>query len=90
MYREHIMNLPTAFASVLKSLRLENSLSQQQLADKCELNRTFISMLERGIKQPSLTTIFVLAKHLSVAPHELVIRVETKTRRVRWFRNHHG
>lgn len=67
--------------------RLKKNLSQDELAAKCELNRTFISMLERGVKQPTLSTLFVLSKHLGLSAHEFVFMIETKNRRARWFKN---
>jgi transcriptional regulator with XRE-family HTH domain len=39
------------------------------------LDRTFISLLERGLRQPSLTTILQLAGPLGVAPEDLVAEV---------------
>lgn len=36
------------------------------------MDRTYISMLERGIHQPSLTVIFRVAEALSVSPGEIV------------------
>lgn len=72
------MNLEQAFGSVLQELRNENSLSQERLAEKCGLHRTYISLLERGLKNPTLTTLFRLSSHLSISPHEFVQRVDLK------------
>jgi transcriptional regulator with XRE-family HTH domain len=40
------------------------------------MDRTFVSMLERGVRQPALSSIFALAKALGIAPGELVERAE--------------
>jgi transcriptional regulator with XRE-family HTH domain len=64
-----------AFGIVLRDLRQARSLSQETLALESELDRTFISLLERGLRQPSLTTILQLAGPLGVAPDELVAEV---------------
>ena len=61
-----------AFGEVLKQLRRKAKLSQDSLAEKAELERTFISFLERGERQPSLTTIIVLANALEKPPTELL------------------
>ena len=61
-----------AFGQVLKELRTKKKLSQEQLALSCDLDRTFISMLERGVRQPTLTSIIVIAKSLDVPAHQLV------------------
>jgi transcriptional regulator with XRE-family HTH domain len=64
-----------AFGMVLRNLRQGRSLSQETLALESELDRTFISLWERGLRQPSLTTILQLAGPLGVAPEDLVAAV---------------
>ena len=61
-----------AFGMVLKELRKEAGLSQEAFAERAELNRTFISFLERGEQQPTLTTLISLAAALKIGPDELV------------------
>jgi transcriptional regulator with XRE-family HTH domain len=64
-----------AFGIVLRDLRQARSLSQETLALESGLDRTFVSLLERGLRQPSLTTILQLAGPLGVAPEDLVAEV---------------
>ena len=64
-----------AFGIVLRDLRQARSLSQEALSLECELDRTFISLMERGLRQPSLTTILQLSGPLGVAPDELLALV---------------
>ena len=64
------------FGIVLRSLRERKGWSQEELAFECELDRTFISMLERGVRQPTLTSIFVIAEALGVKPSRLLGKVE--------------
>lgn len=64
------------FGFVIKRLRLQRQLTQEQLASLSDLERTFISMLERGIKQPSLKTIGDLAKAFGLKNYELLHLVE--------------
>lgn len=66
------MRLEEAFGLVLKKYRLNTGLSQEKLAELCDLDRTYISMLERGKRQPSISTIFEIGKVLEVAPEVLV------------------
>ena len=47
-------------------------LSQEKLAFKTGLDRTFISMLERSMRQPSLTSILVLAEALEVSAEWMI------------------
>lgn len=66
------------FGEVLQELRRERGLSQEQFGFECELHRTYISLLERGKRIPSLTTIIQLAIALKVPPSEIVQRVESR------------
>ncbi|MBE0576865.1 MAG: helix-turn-helix transcriptional regulator [Desulfuromonadales bacterium] len=70
------MQLQRAFGKILKNLRTEASFSQETLALECGLDRTYISLLERGLRQPSLKTIFTLSRSLKVSPSVLVSLVE--------------
>ncbi|CAM4447949.1 helix-turn-helix domain-containing protein [Paenibacillus tarimensis] len=70
------MKLETAFGIVLKKYRQFSSLSQEELALRCDLDRTFISLLERGHRRPTLNTIFTIAASLKVRPTELIQEVE--------------
>jgi len=54
-------------------------MSQEKLALEANLDRTFISLLERGLRQPSLKTLFAIANVLKVRPHEIVRAVEEET-----------
>ena len=71
-------NLQTAFGDVLRKTRTQAGLSQEQLALDCGLDRTFISLLERGLRQPTLTTLFSLAHSLEIKPSKLIASVEEK------------
>jgi transcriptional regulator with XRE-family HTH domain len=64
------------FGQVLRELRIEKKISQEKLAEYCELDRTYISLLERGLRQPTLTTLFRISKALDMKPSEIVRRVE--------------
>jgi transcriptional regulator with XRE-family HTH domain len=61
-----------AFGKVLREQRMKKGLSQEALALNCDLDRTFISMLERGKRQPSLASIITISKALSIQPDKLV------------------
>ena len=65
-------NLAAAFGKVLRARRTAAGLSQQELAFGADLDRTYISLLERGIRQPSLTVIFSLSRTLDERPERLV------------------
>lgn len=65
-----------AFAEVLKVNRKKNGFSQEKLALNGGLDRTFISLLERGLRQPSLTTILQIAEALNEEPDLLIKEVK--------------
>ena len=68
------MKVEEAFGAVLKAARKEKGLSQEQLALSCDLDRTFISLLERGLRQPSLTSIIALSEALD-KPADLLVKL---------------
>lgn len=65
-----------AFGRVLRRLRTEKGFSQEGLAFECGLHRTYISQLERGLKDPSLGTVFKLAKSLEIEPSEFIKQLQ--------------
>jgi transcriptional regulator with XRE-family HTH domain len=60
------------FGEVLRQVRSEKNISQQNLALEADLDRTYISLLERGLRQPSLSTIFSLADAMGIDAVSLV------------------
>lgn len=48
----------------IKDLRVEKSLTQQELADRCELSKGFISQVERDLTSPSIATLVDLLEGL--------------------------
>ncbi|MFP1813907.1 helix-turn-helix domain-containing protein [Lonsdalea quercina] len=48
----------------VKALRLQAGLSQEAFAEKCGLDRTYISGIERGIRNPTLEVLYILATGL--------------------------
>jgi len=60
------------FAANLRAAREQRGLSQEALAQVGGLHRTEISLLERGQREPRLTTIVTLARALHVEPARLL------------------
>jgi transcriptional regulator with XRE-family HTH domain len=65
-----------AFGEAVRALRKQRELSQEALAFACELDRTYVSGIERGERNPSLTNILKIARALSTRPAELFARAE--------------
>ena len=55
-----------------RALRLEKGWSQEELADQAGLHRTYVSGVERAVRNPTITIVAALAKALGVAPAELL------------------
>ncbi len=85
--RSVALELNDAFGQLLKATREEKGFSQEKLAELSGLDRTFVSMLERGLRQPSLTTLFLLCRSLSLKPSELVSRIEASNPEINPHRN---
>jgi transcriptional regulator with XRE-family HTH domain len=75
------LNIAKIFGEVVQELRRKRGISQEQFGFECELHRTYISLLERGKRIPSLFTIFQLAIVLKVTPSEIIRQVETRLSR---------
>ena len=56
----------------VRRLRLEKGWSQEQLADEVDLHRTYISGIERGVRNPTVKIVAQLAARLDVEPGELL------------------
>lgn len=66
----------SSFGTVLRQLREARGLTQEQLGFECGLRRTFISVLELGQQQPTLTSIFKIALALGMPASDLIKKVE--------------
>ena len=52
-------------------MRLQRGYSQEKLAEKCGFDRTYISLIERGLRNPSFTNLLKLAEGLGSSVSEL-------------------
>lgn len=66
------MELRLVLAENVRRIRLERGLSQEELADAANLHRTYISGIERGIRNIGIDNVGTLAVALEVLPEELV------------------
>lgn len=64
-------NINTAFGKHIAKLRKMQEISQEELAFRCSVHRTYIGALERGEKSPTLNTIEKLAKGFNMPMVEL-------------------
>ena len=71
-----VEQISTVFGQVLREQRISRDLSQEELALAADVDRTFVSQMERGIRQPTITTLIKLASALGIQPSTLIIRME--------------
>lgn len=69
-------NVPTAFGLAVRRLREKKGLTQEEFADRAEIDRTYASGIERGRRNPSLKAIGRIADGLDVSLAHLFREVE--------------
>jgi len=74
------MDIRQVFARNLRRSRHAKGLSQEALAHDAEIDRTYISSLERGVYSASIDTVAKLAAVLGVEPDELLRRSSKPSR----------
>lgn len=70
------IDIKTAFGMAVKVKRVEQRLSQEQLANGADMARSFISRVERGTANPSVSSVMKIADTLECLPSELWFRAE--------------
>lgn len=72
LVRQDRENIARLFGDALRAARNDAGLSQEELAFRAGVDRTFVSRAERGVRQPALATVFQLAQGLGIRASELV------------------
>jgi len=67
-----------AFGQAVRAIRNRRGVSQESLALECGLDRTYISGIERGTRNPSLTNILKIAAALEVPAAELFFSADAR------------
>ena len=68
--------LQTQFGRVVRRRRLEAGLSQESLSERASLHRTYIGLLERGLRMPSIYVARQVARALGTTVAELLTETE--------------
>ncbi|CAI8841170.1 Helix-turn-helix transcriptional regulator [Pseudomonas marginalis] len=71
------MDIGLAFGKVLRQKRKEAGLTQEQLAHDADIQRNYVSLIERGIHLPTIAVVFKLAQALRCPPSVLISELET-------------
>lgn len=67
-----------AFGAVLAARRRQLGMSQELLGFEAGLDRSYVSLLERGLRSPTLDTLFGLCPTLGLTVSQLLILTESK------------
>lgn len=73
-----ITDIGQIFGEVLRRYRSERNISQEELAFQAGVDRTFVSRLERGVRQPTITTLIGLGQALGVSAADLLRETEAR------------
>lgn len=65
-----------AFGRAIREIRYERGLSQEELALRAHIQRSYLGGIERGERNPSLANIVKIATTLNVTPSEILGRAE--------------
>ena len=67
------------FGKIIAGLRQTAGLSQEELADRAEIHRTYVSQIERGLKSPTIVVLLKLSKALDVTSSQIMLLFENDT-----------
>jgi len=76
MIPTHMDHILKQFGARIKKLRHEQHISQEELAERCDLHRTYLGGIERGERNPSLQNIEKIASAFDITLSELFKDVE--------------
>jgi len=66
------LNVQQALGLRVRELRAERGITQEEFAERCGVFRTYMSRVEAGKANPTITMLYVFADALSVTIHELL------------------
>lgn len=81
MSRTQAKAIADAFGTAIREKRHALDLSQEELASRCRLHRTYLADVERGERNPSLVSIVRIASGLGVPPSALMTTMEGHLKR---------
>jgi transcriptional regulator with XRE-family HTH domain len=70
------------FGKIIAGLRQAAGLSQEELADRAGIHRTYVSQIERGIKSPTIVMLLKLSKALDTTPSNVMRLFESTARSI--------
>ena len=76
MNEEQIQAVREAFAATLRQKRSDQGLSQEELGFRAGIAMRYVSLLETGKRQPTLSTLAAIAQALELKLSEFVMEIE--------------
>jgi transcriptional regulator with XRE-family HTH domain len=67
-----------ALGQAVQEIRADRGLTQEELADRSSLHRTYIAGIEGGLRNPTIEVLIRLAAGLGCSPSELFKQIETQ------------
>lgn len=71
-----MVDINKALGKVLAKHRTGAKISQEELADRAGIHRTYVSQIERGLKSPTLSVLIEISKSLNTTASSLIAEVE--------------
>jgi len=71
-----VPNANVTLGKIISDLRKSAGISQEELADRASIHRTYVSQLERGLKSPTIAILVKLAKALDTTPSKIMRMLE--------------
>jgi len=76
--RNKLPDVIDAFAACMRVRRAQAQLSQEELAHRAGLSMSFVSLLETGKRQPTISTLAAICRELDVPMTDFVADMETR------------
>ncbi len=73
------MNEEEIFGKIIQEERKAKKISQEKLSKITGLDRTFISLIENGKRNPTLSTILKISTALEISPSDLFLKFESQS-----------
>lgn len=64
------------FGRIIAKLRQSSGYSQEELAERAGIHRTYVSQIERGLKSPTVVMLLKLSKALNTTPSKIMYSLE--------------
>lgn len=72
-------NINLALGQIVSLLRHKANISQEELADRASIHRTYVSQIERGLKSPTLQVLIQISTALNTSASEILLNIEKET-----------